>query len=91
LNLDQLDVEPFGLTIEGSVKPGDVLYYRYHSKKRNQMAGHCGVVVKKTDGFWVVHNCASMGLAIQTLAGFYGTAKTMGVEKVGVTILRPQK
>ncbi|MEI7577672.1 MAG: hypothetical protein WCK51_12325 [Armatimonadota bacterium] len=90
-NLNQVDVEPFGLTIEGSVKPGDVLNYRYRSRKRNEVAGHCGVVVQKPDGLWVVHNCVSMGLAIQRISSFYTTAQSLGVSKLEVTVLRPKK
>ena len=89
--MDQIDVAPYGLTIEGSPKPGDVLNYRYRSRKSNGIAGHCGVVVRKPDGLWVIHNSMNRGLVIQKLAGFYATAKAMGVSQVDVTILRPKK
>lgn len=90
-NLDRADVAPFGLTVEGSPKPGDVLNYRYWSKKNKEMAGHCGVVIKKPDGLWVVHNCVTIGLATQRLSGFFATAQYLGVSKMDVAILRPLK
>lgn len=89
VNLDQADVEPFGVTIEGTPKAGDVLNYRYVSKKTNERAGHCGVVVAKPDGLWVMHNCVTRGLVIQKLQNFIATAEWLGVKKYDVTILRP--
>jgi len=88
--LAQIGVEKYGLVVAGDTKTGDVLNYRYKSQRREGMAGHCGVVLKKPDGFWVVHNCASMGLVIQRLGEFYATAKAYGVGRADVIILRPQ-
>ncbi len=90
-SLDQIDVEPHGLTIVFKPMPGDVLNYRYRSRKSNEIAGHCGVVVSKPDGLWVVHNSVNRGLVIQKLAGFYATAQAMGISKFDVTILRPKR
>jgi hypothetical protein len=89
VTLSQPDLTEFGLTQVQNAKDGDILNYRYLSQESNAKNGHCGVVVKLTNGLWVVHNCSAKGLVIQPFIDFLGTAKSLGVQEPQMRILRP--
>jgi hypothetical protein len=87
--MDEMADGSFGLWQTSTPRPGDVLNYRYPSQEKPGMAGHCGVVIKRGDDLWVIHNAEALGLVRQRLEGFYARAAELGASRDQVRILSP--
>lgn len=85
---DSIYISDHGFEDATKPKAGDVINYRYLSKKTNQTAGHCGVVWQRLDGMFVIHNCLSKGLVIQPYVDFVATAVALGTPKSEIRLLR---
>lgn len=87
--LAEPDLTRRGLVDAGPADGGDVLNFRYLSKDGLGMAGHCGVVLRRGEELWVVHNREGSGLVMQRIEGFYRLAEGLGVSRRAVRTLRP--
>jgi hypothetical protein len=87
-SMDSIYVNQYRLYDAGIPTSGDILNYRYRSNRTDRQAGHCGVIVQKPTGTFVIHNCATRGLVIEAYKDFMRTAVLLGVNRLDIRTLR---